>query len=478
MKTLLLFLLAMPFISYGQQGSPDVTFGNNGIVITDINNLDDYAYGLAEAPDGRILALTLGQDQSTGDSFWKILAFTENGDIDLTFSEDGYIELLEPNSYAYSLITSQSDGKILYNSESYTTYKIFRLRPNGTLDADFGIAGEVVPFPETSSYNRVIPNADDSFFVIAKFEEGNAETLKIKKFFANGIVDVTYGTDGVTTFELENDTYVYQAHITESNNLLINYRLNNSSQNLISRYLPDGTLDAAFGSNGVVIVPIDEYWSCQLFPLYDESILVSASHFGINDIERKSFKLDPSGTIDQSFANNGFLEDFVIQAIQHNQRIIAENSIVDFEGGRTLSYYRFFPNGAIDSSFNFEYNYTEIGSVYFLFDRSGKILIASSDIWYNFPINLVLFRYNNDALETEDFFRTKFSVYPNPFSGIFNVVRASHSENDSYDIFDITGKIIGKGQLIDTQTQIDLSSAQSGVYFLKTNNGVFRLLKN
>src|SRR5690606_21107450 len=97
---------------------------------------------------------------------------------------------------------------------------------------------------------------------------------------------------------------------------------------------------------------------------------------------------------------------------------------------------------------------------------------------YNFPINLVLFRYNNDALETEEFFQTKFSVYPNPFSGIFNVVRASNSENDSYDIFDIMGKIIGKGQLIDTETQIDLSSAQSGVYFLKTNNGVFRLLKN
>ena len=113
-----------------------------------------------------------------------------------------------------------------------------------------------------------------------------------------------------------------------------------------------------------------------------------------------------------------------------------------------------------------------------MFDRSGKILIASSDIWYNSPTDIVLFRYNNNALGTESFQRENFKIFPNPSNGIFTIERELLAEKDAYQITDITGKIIANGKLNDKQTQIDLSSAQSGIYFLKTNNGVFRLLKN
>ncbi len=234
----------------------------------------------------------------------------------------------------------------------------------------------------------------------------------------------------------------------------------------------------SFGTNGIAVIPIDDISSCRIVPLNDESILIGAWFFDIDDFERISLKIDSSGNLDQSFANNGYLQNFLITAVQNNQRIIADNSLIDFEGGIILNYQRFYSNGILDSSFNFEYTYSEIGSVNFMFDSSGKILIASSDIWYNSPTDIVLFRYNNTALGTESFQRENFKIYPNPSNGIFTIERSFYSEKEDYQITDITGKIIATGELGDKQTQIDISSAQSGVYFLKTSNGVSRLLKN
>jgi hypothetical protein len=57
-------------------------------------------------------------------------------------------------------------------------------------------------------------------------------------------------------------------------------------------------------------------------------------------------------------------------------------------------------------------------------------------------------------------------------------IERGFSEMDTYQITDITGKIISQGELAEKQTQINFSAAQSGVYFLKTSHGIFRLLKN
>ena len=478
MKTLLLFFAGIvSLVSFAQDGSLDTSFGDGGIVIADVNNSDDYAYGLAEAPNGRILVLNAGQNLQTGDSFWGMLAFTSEGDADNSFSDDGFLELPSPNSDYYSSIGIQQDGKILYATFGNTDFKITRLLENGTLDTDFGVDGEVVVFNSSNAYNKVVYNQDDSFFAIAKFIENGTPLIKVEKFLPDGIVDTSYGINGILNFLLQANSTVREAHITNSGNLVVHYEVNNSPQNFITRYLSDGALDISFGTNGIAVIPVDDYSSCTIIPLNDESILIGASVFDIDDFERKSLKMDSSGNFDQSFGNNGYLQNFYVTAVQNNQRIIAENSLIDFEGGVILNYRRFYSNGIADSSFNFEYSYSEISSAYFMFDSSGKILIASSDIWYNSPTDIVLFRYNNDALGNDSFRKENFKIFPNPSNGIFNIQR-EFSETSTYQINDITGKNIAKGELADKQSQIDLTSAQNGVYFLKTSNGVFRLLKN
>jgi hypothetical protein len=120
----------------------------------------------------------------------------------------------------------------------------------------------------------------------------------------------------------------------------------------------------------------------------------------------------------------------------------------------------------------FEFDYSKS-----ILQEDGKIISLGTTFWYNGIEDIVLLRHNNNPLSVPEFEINKITIYPNPSNGIFTIEH-KFFEPTAYQITDITGKMIGKGELVKKQTQIDLSSAQSGVYFLKTSSGVFRLLKD
>ncbi|MBL7915728.1 MAG: T9SS type A sorting domain-containing protein [Bacteroidia bacterium] len=66
---------------------------------------------------------------------------------------------------------------------------------------------------------------------------------------------------------------------------------------------------------------------------------------------------------------------------------------------------------------------------------------------------------------------SSFEIYPNPSSGIFKVVNGEN-EYATLEIKDVTGKLIYSSQLLDQETEIDLTKFPAGIYiaFLKTDN--------
>ena len=66
----------------------------------------------------------------------------------------------------------------------------------------------------------------------------------------------------------------------------------------------------------------------------------------------------------------------------------------------------------------------------------------------------------------------KLQVYPNPSQDIFNVEGLSTGETIC-----ITNTA-GQAVLTTSNTQIDLSNFDSGIYFLNTSEGVIKLIKN
>ncbi len=68
-------------------------------------------------------------------------------------------------------------------------------------------------------------------------------------------------------------------------------------------------------------------------------------------------------------------------------------------------------------------------------------------------------------------------VYPNPSSGVYYVSKTSQTGNIRYQILDIRGNIMTAGTLKANKEAIDLSEFAPGMYFLTTDQGSVKLLK-
>lgn len=90
----------------------------------------------------------------------------------------------------------------------------------------------------------------------------------------------------------------------------------------------------------------------------------------------------------------------------------------------------------------------------------------------------------NGVLSAESFEANQVAVYPNPSNGIFNISFGNLNPN-KIEVYDISGKLIlqkNKLEVSNNQTNIDLTNASNGVYFVKisTENNTItkRIIKN
>jgi lysyl endopeptidase len=91
--------------------------------------------------------------------------------------------------------------------------------------------------------------------------------------------------------------------------------------------------------------------------------------------------------------------------------------------------------------------------------------------------------FSNQTLTNEGFqFFDHISIAPNPSNGIFNLVKKEGNYN--YNLYNILGQELKKGQLINQQEILDLTGFENGIYILKLNNPsintekTYKLIKN
>lgn len=83
---------------------------------------------------------------------------------------------------------------------------------------------------------------------------------------------------------------------------------------------------------------------------------------------------------------------------------------------------------------------------------------------------------NKVGINNLDAFST-ISLYPNPASSVLNVQSISNIENLKYEIFDLFGKSVKTGVLMNKNTSIDINSLSNGTYSLKINETHLRFVK-
>ncbi len=98
--------------------------------------------------------------------------------------------------------------------------------------------------------------------------------------------------------------------------------------------------------------------------------------------------------------------------------------------------------------------------------RNGKKIGEVSRV-----INIPCEFYNSSSLKekSNDIIVT---VFPNPSSGVFNlVINNSNNKNINVEVLSINGKLELTQQLENTNQQINLTHLKSGIYLIRINHG-------
>jgi len=86
-------------------------------------------------------------------------------------------------------------------------------------------------------------------------------------------------------------------------------------------------------------------------------------------------------------------------------------------------------------------------------------------------------------MSTADFFAKNFSVFPNPSTGVVNVLSKNNNAIDAIQLTDLNGRVVKNINANGvSDTQINISDLTSGVYFLnvktEAGSGTTKILKN
>jgi uncharacterized delta-60 repeat protein len=253
---------------YTSAGALDNTFGIGGIITATIGANNSSCYGLALQADDKIIAA--GESHDGAAFYFTVARYGTNGTLDNTFGIAGVIttSLLSGDDQAMA-VDIQGDGKILAAGTclSGTDYYIglARYGTTGVLDGTFGIGGVVTTTFATGNDDEAfaVEIQSDGKIVVAGASTnagGNASGL-VARYNTDGTLDNTFGTGGVITTSIATYTMVdyYSLALQDNGKIVVGGRVFNGSRFkfVLARYTSSGALDTTFGTNGIILAPID-----------------------------------------------------------------------------------------------------------------------------------------------------------------------------------------------------------------------------
>lgn len=257
--------LPLPIVHAAPPPSPgplDPTFGNGGIVTTSIGNGAE-GFAVALQPDGQIVIA--GRSKSGSRTDFALARYTITGTLDATFGSGGVVTTSIGGNYDVGqAVAIQSDGKIVvvgFSACPLPRVTVARYTPTGTLDTAFGNGG-VVTTPVSSSQDagRDVAIQPDGKIVVVGNVGGVDTDLAVLRYTLDGTPDATFGTGGVVTASV-GDSGGYAVALQPDGKIVVagygdalgGYDI------VVARYTVTGTLDAAFGSSGIVITRLSNW---------------------------------------------------------------------------------------------------------------------------------------------------------------------------------------------------------------------------
>ncbi len=412
----LLIFVTISFVSFAQQaGDLDNAFGNSGIVLVDIENLDDVSYSSLVQPDGKIV---LGGTSVDGTiRYMSLTRLNQDGSLDISFSGDGKLTIpLSGDPENGEKVLLQGDKIIIagYSEEAYypKNFVMYRFNSDGSTDVSFGNGGRVeTEFSgnnlEDAVYTAVI--AGDKIILAGETYESAANSnFALARYNFDGSLDNTFGNGGkvFTDFATLRFDRIYDLAIQSDGKIIA---VGESAPEYpfpwnwaIARYNVDGTLDNTFGTNGKVI----QYWA-GLYDGLDAIALLPDGKFLVagtaEEITRVVARYNVDGTLDDTFGDAGKTQIPGVNPsiIVYGNKIFAATSLygmnafdfiisrLNYDGGLDNT---FGNGGSLSTTISTDDDAARDINIQF----DGKILLAGNS---GFPGDYAAVRYLNDPLQ-------------------------------------------------------------------------------
>lgn len=302
---------------YNANGTLDTTFGVNGLVRTDFGIGDDRLLSLALQPDGKIVAG--GKAFNGRNNDFALARYNTDGSLDTSFAIGGLIATNLGTGNGDDQISGlalQTDGKIVAAGSTFngrdSDFAVARYLSNGLLDTSFGNGGVVTTDSgrgNDAAYCLVV-QPDGRIVVVGSTKNGTADDFGIMRYLSNGSPDPGFGTNGGVATAFGNGAdRAYKVALTPGGKIVV---VGTSDNGLnfdfaVARYLPNGTLDNTFDSDGKLTLDFNSGDDIAFGVAVQPSGQIIVAGTGSNGTNNNFAvaRINPNGGLDTTFAVGG-----------------------------------------------------------------------------------------------------------------------------------------------------------------------------
>lgn len=335
-RLLITILFISTIINAQVGGDLDVTYGNNGIAeytITENGLLHGVnIYDTYQLANGKLLAVGWAQSgcSSTHNQVGVILRLNVDGSLDSNFQSGGY-GFYGSSGFSRIIPDGSNSFYIIGND------RLRKMDVDGNLDLVYGVQGSVMTAPMKIS--SIVRNVDGSIILGGgTMNSAGKGELTVSKRLADGSLDTTFGVNGyfIIPYVAQAAVTLYDLTLDSTGRILINgrkQRTQNDGNIMIMRLTPNGVLDTSFANNGVYVDLFHANGLArQIYIENDGKILIAGNgkETSFGSLGMILSRLLPDGTLDTSYGNGGRMHHFFYSDS-------SPDSIHPFENGYAIS---------------------------------------------------------------------------------------------------------------------------------------------
>jgi uncharacterized delta-60 repeat protein len=369
----------LPNLLLAQPGSLDLSFGQAGKIVTDVGQIPNVATNLLIQPDGKLVSTGYSVTGTTSSDILMI-RYLPAGSPDPSFGINGVVRTVITGRDIITASCIQNDGKILVGGYAFNgndnDFAMVRYNTDGTRDGSFGSGGIVLTDFENGDdkVSKMAIQPDGKILLVGSCSNSSNSDfdIAVARYDIQGVLDVVFGQQGKIKLNvgspglwqsckavaLQADGKIllsgYTEQVIQLSELVVNF--------VLIRVEVDGKLDNGFADHGIAVTPIGKDDVSNAIAIQGDGKIVSfgSTESVLGDPQDLALvRYTPDGQLDLSFGQGGIVtkslnvgDDFARSVlIQPDGKFLLSGFTKDANKEYDIFVTRFNDNGSPDASF-------------------------------------------------------------------------------------------------------------------------------